>query len=121
QILIACALDQPERRAALEAAGAEVVVLPDAQGKVDLAALMRELGRRQINEVLGETGFKLNGSLIRAGVVDELLVYLAPMLIGEATGMAHLPALSELVQAQKLSFRSVTPVGADVRILARMN
>ena len=121
QVLVACAVADPGRRAALEALGAEVVVLPDAHGKVDLAELMRELGRRHINEVLGETGFKLNGSLIRAGAVDELLVYLAPMLIGEATGMVHLPALSELAHAQKLSFRSVTPVGADVRILARMN
>jgi diaminohydroxyphosphoribosylaminopyrimidine deaminase/5-amino-6-(5-phosphoribosylamino)uracil reductase len=82
---------------------------------------MQELGRRQVNEVLAEAGFKLNGSLIAAGVIDELLVYLAPMLIGEATGMAHLPALAELAQARRLSFRDVRPVGEDIRILARWN
>lgn len=119
-VLVACAVDDPARRAALQARGAEVICLPDAAGKVDLAALMRELGRRQVNELHAEAGFKLNGSLLRAGVVDELLVYLAPMLIGEATGMAHLPALSALTQAQRLRFHSVTPVGPDVRILARM-
>jgi diaminohydroxyphosphoribosylaminopyrimidine deaminase/5-amino-6-(5-phosphoribosylamino)uracil reductase len=121
EVLVACAVNDPARRAALEVAGATVVVLPGANGKVDLAALMQELGRRQVNEVLAEAGFKLNGSLIAAGVIDELLVYLAPMLIGEATGMAHLPALAELAQARRLSFRDVRPVGEDIRILARWN
>lgn len=120
KVLVACAVDDAARRAALQARGAELVCLPDSAGKVDLAALMRELGRRHVNEVHAEAGFKLNGSLLRAGVVDELLVYLAPMLIGEATGMAHLPALSELTAAQRLRFHSVSAVGPDVRILARM-
>jgi len=57
---------------------------------------------------------------VEAGVVDELLVYLAPMLIGEAQGMVHLPELSDLAQAQRLQFREVTSVGDDVRILARL-
>jgi diaminohydroxyphosphoribosylaminopyrimidine deaminase/5-amino-6-(5-phosphoribosylamino)uracil reductase len=118
-VLVACAVADPERRAALEARGAEVVVLPDAEGKVDLAALMRELGRRGVNELLVEGGAKLNGSLIRAGVVDELLVYLAPMLIGDAAGMAHLPALADLGQARRMRFHDVSAVGEDVRLLAR--
>jgi diaminohydroxyphosphoribosylaminopyrimidine deaminase / 5-amino-6-(5-phosphoribosylamino)uracil reductase len=81
---------------------------------------MKLLAERGINEVHVEAGFKLNGSLLRAGVVDELLVYLAPMLIGDAQGMVHLPALADLAQAQRLSFREVTQVGTDVRILARL-
>ena len=70
-----------------------MIVLPNAAGKVDLPALMRELGRREINEVHVEAGSKLNGSLIREGCVDELLVYLAPSLIGEAQGMFALGPL----------------------------
>jgi diaminohydroxyphosphoribosylaminopyrimidine deaminase/5-amino-6-(5-phosphoribosylamino)uracil reductase len=87
---------------------------------VDLPLLMKRLAERGINEVHVEAGFKLNGSLVSAGVVDELLVYLAPMLIGEAQGMVHLPALSDLAKAQRLVFREVTQVGEDVRILARL-
>ena len=97
-----------------------MVRLPNERGKVDLPLLMKRLAERAINEVHVEAGFKLNGSLVSAGVVDELLVYLAPMLIGEAQGMVHLPALSDLAKAQRLVFREVTQVGEDVRILARL-
>jgi diaminohydroxyphosphoribosylaminopyrimidine deaminase/5-amino-6-(5-phosphoribosylamino)uracil reductase len=119
-VLVATAAADPVRTVALRTRGAEVVALPGEHGKVDLAALMRELARRQINEVHVEAGFKLNGSLVKAGVVDELLVYLAPLLIGEAQGMLHLPALSDLAQAQRLEFREVSAVGEDVRIRARL-
>jgi diaminohydroxyphosphoribosylaminopyrimidine deaminase/5-amino-6-(5-phosphoribosylamino)uracil reductase len=119
-VLVVCAVDDAERRHALEARGAEVLQLANEVGKVDLAALIKRLGQRGINEVHVEAGFKLNGSLVRAGVVDELLVYLAPMLIGEAQGMVHLPALSDLAKAQRLVFREVSQVGEDVRILARL-
>jgi diaminohydroxyphosphoribosylaminopyrimidine deaminase/5-amino-6-(5-phosphoribosylamino)uracil reductase len=120
KVLVATASSAPERAAALQARGVELLELPDAQGKVDLAALMRELARRHVNEVHVEAGFRLNGSLVKAGVVDELLVYLAPMLIGEAQGMLHLPALSDLAHAQRLEFLEVAPVGGDVRIRARL-
>jgi diaminohydroxyphosphoribosylaminopyrimidine deaminase/5-amino-6-(5-phosphoribosylamino)uracil reductase len=118
-VLIACAVDDPVRRERLLARGAEVLRIPDPRGKVDLPLLMRRLAERPINEVHVEAGFKLNGSLVSAGVVDELLVYLAPMLIGEAQGMVHLPALADLAHAQRLTFREVSQVGEDVRILAR--
>jgi diaminohydroxyphosphoribosylaminopyrimidine deaminase/5-amino-6-(5-phosphoribosylamino)uracil reductase len=117
--LVACAIDDPTRAARLRDAGAEVIVLGNGEGKVDLPALLKELARRGINEVHAEAGFRLNGSLVRKGCVDELLVYMAPMLLGEATGMVNLPALSDLAQAQRLQFREVTQVGPDVRILAR--
>jgi diaminohydroxyphosphoribosylaminopyrimidine deaminase/5-amino-6-(5-phosphoribosylamino)uracil reductase len=103
----------------LRARGAEIIVLPNGQGKVDLPALMLELGRRQINEVHVEAGVKLNGSLIREGCVDELLLYLAPSLLGDARGLFDLPALDTLDARRELSFHEVTRIGADLRILAR--
>jgi diaminohydroxyphosphoribosylaminopyrimidine deaminase/5-amino-6-(5-phosphoribosylamino)uracil reductase len=118
--LVACAFADPDKRAALRERNADVIELPNDDGKVDLQALLQELARRGINELHVEAGFKLNGSLIRAGLVDELLVYLAPMLIGEAQGMVHLPALADLAHARRLAFRQVTQVGEDVRILARL-
>jgi diaminohydroxyphosphoribosylaminopyrimidine deaminase / 5-amino-6-(5-phosphoribosylamino)uracil reductase len=120
KVLVATALSDSPRVAALRAVGAEVVELPNKSGKVDLVALMKELARRHVNEVHVEAGFRLNGSLVKAGIVDELLVYLAPMLIGEAQGMMHLPALSDLAHARRLRFQEVTQVGEDVRVLARL-
>ena len=116
---IVAAVAHPAKEALLRAAGHEVILLPNAAGKVDLAALMRELGKRAINEVHVEAGSKLNGSLLREGCVDELLVYLAPSLIGDAQGMFALPALQELGQRVRLRFHEVTHTGEDLRILAR--
>ncbi|WP_193315730.1 bifunctional diaminohydroxyphosphoribosylaminopyrimidine deaminase/5-amino-6-(5-phosphoribosylamino)uracil reductase RibD [Janthinobacterium aquaticum] len=116
---IVAAVPHPEKEAQLRALGAEVIMLPNAAGKVDLAALMLELGRRQINELHVEAGAKLNGSLIREGCVDELLVYLAPTLLGDAQGMFALPALTELEHKVALHFHQVRQIGQDVRILAR--
>jgi len=119
QALVACAFADPTKVAALREKNAEVIEVPNDDGKVDLPQLLRELARRGINELHVEAGFKLNGSLVREGCIDELLVYLAPLLVGEAQGMVHLPALSDLAQARRLVFHEVTPVGTDVRILAR--
>ncbi len=119
-VLIAAAVDDGEKIAALRVLGAEVVVLPNAQGKVDLVQLMEELGRRGVNEVVGEAGFKLNGSLLAAGVVDELLFYFAPSLLGDvAQGMFNLPELSDLSGRCELNITDLRRVGRDVRILAR--
>jgi len=119
QALVACAFADPAKVAALRDKNAEVIEVPNDDGKVDLPQLLRELARRGVNELHFEAGFKLNGSLVREGCVDELLVYLAPLLVGEAQGMVHLPALSDLAQARRLVFHEVTPVGTDVRLLAR--
>jgi len=108
-----------EKAAALRAAGHEVWYLPNAHGKVDLSALMRELGRREINEVHVEAGAKLNASLVREGCVDELLVYLAPSLIGPGQGMFDLPQLAQLAERRRLRFHDVARVGDDLRVLAR--
>lgn len=100
---------------------AEIVVLPNPDGKVDLAKMLAELGRRGINELHVEGGFKLNGSLLREGCVDELLVYLNPSLLGDsAQGMVDLAEMSSLEQRVPLKVRSVDRIGEDLRIIARL-
>jgi len=85
-----------------------------------LPALLQELGRRGINELHVEAGHKLNGSLIREGCVDELLLYLAPCLLGDAAqGMAALGELSSLDARQKLMIKETRMVDGDLRLLAR--
>ena len=87
---------------------------------MDLAATLRHLAsEHQINELHVEAGHKLNGSLLREGLVDELLIYLAPKLLGQGRGMSNLGPLSELAQAMQFEFSSVVQIGADLRILAR--
>ncbi|MBK9021789.1 MAG: bifunctional diaminohydroxyphosphoribosylaminopyrimidine deaminase/5-amino-6-(5-phosphoribosylamino)uracil reductase RibD [Sulfuritalea sp.] len=120
-VLIVAAQDDPARSAVLRECGAEIVVLPNAQGKVELTALMQELGRRGINEVLAEAGTRLNGSLLREGCVDELLIYQAPLLIGDAArGMFGLAELTDLSGARRLDIFERRSVGADFRIRARL-
>lgn len=118
-VWIVCAQADPAKQAALASHGHEVICLPNAAGKVDLPQLMQELGRRQINELHVEAGFKLNGSLLREGCIDELLLYLAPSLIGDAQGLFDLPALTSLSGKTGLAFHDVKQIGPDLRILAR--
>ncbi|XAH21583.1 bifunctional diaminohydroxyphosphoribosylaminopyrimidine deaminase/5-amino-6-(5-phosphoribosylamino)uracil reductase RibD [Xylophilus sp. GW821-FHT01B05] len=119
-VWIYCAQPDAQRQAALEALGATVSCLPNAQGKVDLAALLQDLARRDVNELHVEAGARLNGSLVREGLVDELLAYLAPKLIGEGRPMASFGPLAALDDALALVFRSAEAVGNDLRILARV-
>jgi diaminohydroxyphosphoribosylaminopyrimidine deaminase/5-amino-6-(5-phosphoribosylamino)uracil reductase len=98
-----------------------VLVLPNAAGKVDLKALLEALAQRGVNEVHAEAGFKLNGSLMREGLVDELLLYLAPCLIGDAaSGLFNLPELTTLDGKQLLQLRDVRQIGQDIRLIARL-
>ena len=102
--------------------GVEQVALPDDEGRVDLAALMRELARRGMNEVHVETGARLNGALLRAGLIDELVVYLAAAVLGDpARGMFDLGApLASLGERVELDFTSLDRIGDDVRLVARV-
>lgn len=113
-----------EKARALEARGATVTCLPDANGKVDLGAMLKDLAARGVNELHVESGHKLNGSLLREGCVDELLVYLAPKLIGSGLDIAsHLHSdgpLTSLAGALPLEFKSVDMLGPDLRIVARV-
>jgi diaminohydroxyphosphoribosylaminopyrimidine deaminase / 5-amino-6-(5-phosphoribosylamino)uracil reductase len=119
-VLIASAREDRKAIAALGAKGAEVVVIPNGAGKVELAALLQELARREINEVHVEAGHKLNGSLVVAGLVDELVAYLAPSLLGDtARGMFSLPELQDLADRRTLDIRDLRTIGADIRIVAR--
>ena len=118
--LIYCATSGLAGQAALEARGATVIALPGPGGKVDLAAMLGDLARREVNELHVEAGYKLNGSLLREGLVDELLVYLAPKLMGQGQGMAHFGPLTELAQAMQFEFLSSQMVGTDLRLVARI-
>lgn len=119
-VWIYAANEDPVARQRLQARGATVTDLPGPGHKVDLAALLRDLAGRGVNELHVEAGFKLNGSLLREGLVDEFLVYLAPKLLGPGQGMVHIGPLASLQEAVPLEFVDVDPVGADLRIVARI-
>jgi diaminohydroxyphosphoribosylaminopyrimidine deaminase/5-amino-6-(5-phosphoribosylamino)uracil reductase len=99
--------------------GAEVKCLPNAAGKVDLSALLTDLGQREVNELHLEAGAALNGSWLAAQLVDELLIYLAPKMLGAGQGMARLGPFENLQQALGFRWMQCTPVGEDLRLIAR--
>ena len=111
---------QGDACAELERVGCETLVLDDGRGKVDLAALIEALGRRDVNELHVEAGHKLNGSFVRERLVDELLFYLAPSLLGPGRPMIALPAITELASRVALTFDEVVRIGDDLRIRARV-
>lgn len=120
-VLVAAALPFPGIIKRLEKAGAKVVVVPGDSGKVGLPQLMHELAEREINEVLVESGMELNGSLLRANLVDELVLYFAPVLFGDAArGMFELPEIADLAARRELKITDMRKVGDDIRIVARL-
>jgi diaminohydroxyphosphoribosylaminopyrimidine deaminase/5-amino-6-(5-phosphoribosylamino)uracil reductase len=124
KLFIYTAVQNNGKKMALEAKGANVIYLPGQQAathdKVDLAAMLRDLAAREVNELHVEAGHKLNGSLIREGLVDELLVYMAPKLIGQGADMASIGPFTELSQAIALEFKTTAMLGSDLRIVARI-
>lgn len=121
--LVYCSSDTGEaapRAQALRDRGVEVVALPNAAGKVDLPSMLLDLGKRGINELHVEAGYKLHGSLLREGCVDELLLYVAPSLLGDAMPMFNLAPPATLDARTQLAFHSVDRLGDDLRILARI-
>ena len=119
-VLLFAATSDEARIASFRNRRVEVAVLANASGKVDLEGMFTELARRGMNEVHVEAGQKLNGSLLRAGVVDELVLYLAPCLLGDtARGLFDLPALADLSERRDVTIREIRQVGPDLRIIAR--
>ncbi len=117
--LIACLTADSGRAAPLEAAGAQVLVTPPGPGGVDLEFLLRYLARQEINEVLIEAGSTLAGAALQAGLVDELVLYLAPHLMGDAgSGLCHLPGLELMRDRLPLAIQDVRRVGPDLKVTA---
>lgn len=120
-VIIFTTRDDPAKAARLADKNARVVVLPSATpDRVDLPGVMRWFAQEQVNEVHVEAGAGLSGALVAAGCVDELLLYLAPVLLGDAAGMVRLPMLEHLDAARRYMFIDTERVGADVRLRARV-
>lgn len=118
--LVVTAETDPVKTAALQAAGAEVVCLPDANGRVDLVALLEYLAQRGVNEAHVEAGPRLSGVFLKAGLVDELLCYMAPCVLGsDARGWFDDLQLTHLEQKIKLKFQDVRMIGSNLRIIVR--
>lgn len=115
RVLIFCAVDKPK-----PISNADLVSLPNQNRKVDLPVMLEELARRGVNELHVEAGFRLNGSLVREGCVDEFLLYLNPSFLGDgAQGMFDLPPFGALERRQLVTLRSLERVGDDLRVLCR--
>ena len=109
------------KREALVAAGAEVIKVDASAGMVDVSAVLGDLAGREVNDVLVEAGPTLAGRLINAGLVDELVIYQAPHIMGSETmGMFDTPGWTELANRKSLDISDVRRVGADTRITARI-
>ncbi len=118
--LIAFAQANPQKESALLAAGAELLCIPNDQGRVCLKTLLSHLASCEINEVLVEGGEGLNGALLAQGLIDELLIYYAPKLMGSAgKGLFAMPALTTMQQALDLQILDVRHIGNDIRLRAK--
>ncbi len=118
-VLLVCAKRNEEKALAFERMGVEVLELPDECGQVDLKAVIRELGQREINEVHVEAGAILNGALAKLNLIDEYLIYVAPKIIGPGRDMMFLAAVQHLSQVVVLEHKSVKQIGTDLCIICR--
>ncbi|MGB6102945.1 MAG: bifunctional diaminohydroxyphosphoribosylaminopyrimidine deaminase/5-amino-6-(5-phosphoribosylamino)uracil reductase RibD [Pusillimonas sp.] len=109
----------PEKARRLADRNVQVVELPAVDGRVDLPAMMRWMGGHDINEVHVEAGARLSGALVQAQCADELLLYMAPMLLGDGIGMAHIEPLRRLADAQRFEFIDTLGLAPDIRLRAR--
>lgn len=119
KVIIFHARDRSPTMEALEARGAILVYMPGNGGGVDLSGALHDLARREFNELHVESGVTLNGALLRANLVDEMLVYLAPLLLGVGRGMAQLDILTDLKEGLRFAFAAPQVIGEDIRVLAR--
>jgi diaminohydroxyphosphoribosylaminopyrimidine deaminase/5-amino-6-(5-phosphoribosylamino)uracil reductase len=117
--LLLCAESTPEKTTALTAAGARVMPVTGNRKRLDLAAALELLGGLQVNEVLLECGATLAGVMLEQGLIDELVVYLAPHIMGDgARGLFHLPGLRRMADRFALQITDLRQVGRDIRITA---
>ncbi|MFT5449835.1 MAG: diaminohydroxyphosphoribosylaminopyrimidine deaminase [Gammaproteobacteria bacterium] len=118
--VIVAGLERASATDSLLQSKAHVLRLPDEAGKTNLGALLDELAQREVNDVLVEAGGELTGAFVREGLADELLIFMAPTLLGsQARGLLHLPGLTKLAQQVRLQFINQCTVGKDIRIRAR--
>lgn len=117
--LLVCVRKDPQRARLFEEKGVEVLEMPGKDGRVDLKELIGELGRRTINEIHVEAGAKLNGALALEGLIDEYILYTAPLLLGPGRPIMDLPALESLSEGIVLEFIETARIGRDLRIIAR--
>jgi diaminohydroxyphosphoribosylaminopyrimidine deaminase/5-amino-6-(5-phosphoribosylamino)uracil reductase len=118
-VLLVCTGADEAKSARLAQRQVEVLVQGGGAARVDLPALLQELGRRGINELHVEAGAVLSGALVRAGLADELLLYLAPLLIGPGRALLDLPAIAALAEAPRLRVHELTTIDTDIRIIMR--
>jgi diaminohydroxyphosphoribosylaminopyrimidine deaminase/5-amino-6-(5-phosphoribosylamino)uracil reductase len=120
--LIICSDEQPVHGAALEAAGARIVQLPGDRGRLDLQQVVRYLGEQEINEVLLESGATLAGAMLEQGLVDELMIYQAPHLMGDkGRGLFILPGIERMADRITLRVTDLRQIGQDIRITAKLS
>lgn len=119
KVLLVCSKYDIVRAQEFEDMGVEVLELPGPEGKVDLRALIEELGRREINEVHVEAGPRLNGALTELNLIDEYLVYMAPKLLGDGNRAFRLPLFHSMDEVSQLEFKSIQQIGEDVRFQLR--
>ncbi len=111
--------EKNEKKAVLEGRGVRIFVEPNENAKVDVHKMFSRLADLEMNEILVEAGGELSGALIEAGLVDEIIFYFSPQLIGDrAQAMLRLPELTELHSSKKLVIKDVRMIGKDIRMLA---
>lgn len=121
EVIVFTARADAAKQARLEARNVRVVPMPaETPDRVDLPAMMHWLAAQQCNEVHVEAGAGLSGALVAAGCIDELLIYMAPMLLGDAAGVVKLPLLERLDGAPRYEFIEAERVAADLRVRARV-
>lgn len=121
-VLIFTADENAKRADGLRKKGAQIIGMADDHGKVDLVRMMHKLTDFGINELMVEAGKKLNGALVRAGLIDELVIFLAPHLLGNmALSVIDLPELTSLDQKASLEIQDLRIIGEDIRIVARFS
>lgn len=120
EVWIFTASDDPSRHAALQDRNARIIQAPHTGHGLNLPVILQWLGAHDINEVHVEAGARLNGALLQAGCVDELISYVAPMLLGDATPLASLPALTRLPASREYTLHEVRQIGSDAFLRARL-